>query len=311
MATQRRQGRRTLVGWLLILGLAALATAVLFLDQLTAALRDTYELVVVLPSGSGLRPGDDVWVAGVNAGTIGSIAVLAPGRDTTPRVAAVVAVRTGVRSQIRRDSKVRLTSEKLVGPALIEIVPGSPGSPVLQPGDTLRLQQNLAPAELMKRAAAVRSSLDSLLAEAAPLRGRLARSLGRYARVAGRAGAARRDMAALMGGLRGGPLQRFLADTTRAELGRTLRAVERKVSEAQARATRFETSSAPERRRLRQDLARVSVRLDSVRAMLGDSLGTLHRLRADSALIHAMATTRASLDSLITESKKNPLRYFF
>lgn len=311
MAAQRRQSRRTLVGWLLILGLAGLATAVLFLDQLRAALRDTYPVVVVLPSGSGLRQGDDVWVAGVNAGTIGAIDVLPPTRDTVPRVAAVLDLSTDVRAQVRADSRARLTSAKPVGPPLIDIEPGSLAAPELRAGDTLHLRLGPSPSELMRRARDVHAALDSLLADAAPLRRKLALALERYGRLSRRARAAGGEMRALRAGLSDGPLGRFLADTTRADMEETLAQVGRRVREAQQRAARFRSSSAPERTRLRQDLARLAVRIDSVRGMLGDSLGTMHRLQTDSALIRAMATTRASLDSLITESKRNPLRYFF
>jgi hypothetical protein len=63
-------------------------------------------------------------------------------------------------------------------------------------------------------------------------------------------------------------------------------------------------------------LRRLQSRADSLTALLDSAAqslsgGLLVRAQRDSALVHAVFRARAQLDSLIAETKRNPLRFFF
>jgi hypothetical protein len=63
--------------------------------------------------------------------------------------------------------------------------------------------------------------------------------------------------------------------------------------------------------RLRTRADTLIAELEVAAALLDESAGTLGRLRNDAALQRAVEAARASLDSLIAEVRRNPLRFVF
>src|SRR5688572_8668849 len=134
-----------------ILGLAAYK-----LGQAANLFTKRYELIVFLPSANGLRQGGSVTLAGQLVGTVKEIEFLPVDFDTTRNLRIVARVDRSLREQIRKDSEARLRTMGLLGDKVLDISPGTPRFPILQPGDTLRVATSLDyDAVLAKAAGAV------------------------------------------------------------------------------------------------------------------------------------------------------------
>ncbi len=314
MPSPHRQGRRALAGALMIAALTAAALAIFFLDEVIPLFHRTYTVVAVFPTAPGLTTGSPVWVAGVEVGTIRDIRLLPP-RDTLARVALDLQLRHSVADQLRRDSQVRLTSVQLIGEKVVEVLPGSPGSPELRDGDTLHVGPSPDAAAVMSRAGEVRLALDSLRTDAAGLRARFALRQRELRAAMREAALARRELAELQAGLRGGSLARLMAiqvpNGPMSRVQARAAEIQRLFAAAQARAGRTRRDLAPEQRSLMAHTRELQAELAALRALTEQPVGTLGRVQRDSALEQTLARARAQLASLMTESRKKPWRFVF
>lgn len=297
----------------MILLLAGLAAFVFLLDPILARLRSTYTLVVMLPEAPQLATGSRVWVSGRDVGKVTEVGFMPSGSDTTSRIFLHVELPAEVRELVRRDSRVRVTSERMIGEPVIDILPGSASAAVLQPGDTLRVPRRPSPAQVLARARSARLSLDTAVQELQALRAPVAQRLASFDVVQQRLAAAQREYGLLAADLRASPalaalgdggLQTSLTDArnTLAQLAQAFRSLQERAAAAgvQDGAQRLGATSA----RLQQTLAE----LEREMRVQG---GTVDRLMRDSALVKALAGARAELDSVIADAKRNPLRYVF
>ncbi len=294
--------------------LTAAALVIFFLDRVIPLFHRTYTVVAVFPTAPGLRTGSPVWVAGVEAGTIRQIQLLPPG-DTLARVALDLQLRHSLAEQLRRDSRVRLSSIQMVGEKVVELLPGSPGTPELRDGDTLHVGTTPDAAAVMDRATEVRLALDSLRSDAAGLRARFALRQHELARAMREAGRARQELAALQAGMRDGSLTRLMAiqspNGPLSRLQARTAAIQRLIAGAQTRAGRARREAGPAQMRLMDHVQELQHSLAALRALTEQPVGTLGRMQRDSTLERAMARARAQLDSLVTESRKKPWRFVF
>ena len=315
MVKDARQRKRAWYGAAIIATLTALAFFIFFIDAIRARFERRYTVVVVMPRvPAGLGDGSPVWIGGREVGTVTAVGFLPSGPDTLAYVAVTVDLPHGVRDQVRADSRVRLTSARMIGEPALDVVPGTHAAAVVQPGDTLRVVRRRSIGELSRQASAVHAQLDT---------GRLAlQRLGPRFRV--RARQTRRVVAALeaaMAELRNlnrslvaSPTISLLSDTAfTAALDRS-RANAASLAQLLA-VWRARTAAHGE---LRTTAVRLQSHADSLRALLDDvaaslqsGYGSLARARQDSALSRAVNATRAQLDSLIAETKRNPLRFIF
>lgn len=314
MPSPRRQGRRTLIGALDIAALIALALGIFFLERIETFFRRTYTVVAVFPEAPGLRAGSPVWVAGVPIGTIRDIALLPPG-DTVARVALDMELNRSVASQIRQDSRVHFASARMIGEKVVELSPGSDHSPVLQDGDTIRVERTIAPEALVASAKKLRLSLDTLMLESRGLRRQAAARQPQVRRVLREAALARQELEAVRRSLAGGGLSKLMSIQAPGgpldRVQRRVAEVQRLVGHSRERAAQFRRETAPQQRNLTGSTLRLWADMATLRALLAQPPGTLARVRGDSALQQGLRGTSARLDSLIAESRRNPLRYIF
>ncbi|MBX6362607.1 MAG: MCE family protein [Gemmatimonadetes bacterium] len=315
MANPRRQGRRAFYGVVIMLVLLLLALAIFFLDTLRQRLRPSYSLLAVFAQAPGLREGDDVWVAGVRAGTITRIELLPP-RDSNARIAMRLRLERRIQDQVRRDSQARLVTAHQLGTNVLDILPGSPSARVLRDGDTIYVRPGPSRQEVAARAHLLLSRMDSLRASVALLGERAGPRLAQYARLRAQASAAHAELVALTADWRTGPMSRLLGtlapDGAFDRLGRATGALAEQIGAAQDRFDRFTRRVDPARAQLEGDVAELQRRLRHLQALIRQGNGgTLPRLRSDSALTRAIHGVQLQLDSLVAEAKKNPPRFVF
>jgi phospholipid/cholesterol/gamma-HCH transport system substrate-binding protein len=125
------------VGILILVALAILAIAIVKLGQAGNLFGKRYTLVAFVSSGSGLRKGGPISVAGQLAGSIKDIDFLPPDADTTRNLKLVVEVDRKLTEQVRKDSRAKIKAMGLLGDKVFDISPGTPRYPVLKEGDTI------------------------------------------------------------------------------------------------------------------------------------------------------------------------------
>ena len=314
MPAKGRERRRTLLGSLLIAGILAVAITIFFLDRIIAAFQNPTPVIALLPDAPGVVPGTPVWIAGERVGRVRRIEFRPATIPSEERVALTLEIPERLRAQLTRESTVRLTSARMIGERVVDIVPGPPGEPLAR-NDTLSGSPLLEVRDLVDRMRTVRVGFDMLgddfreLSELPALRDGAMRAVGaRFAAVS-------HEMETLRTAAAGGTLARLLADST---LGVSLASVSARTRdlrtllgdarsdrtrEAAALAEAFREVAA-EANVLSRDIARLRARADS-------AAGTLPRFAADSAISVALRRVQAQLDSLIQEARSNPFRFVF
>ncbi|HEX7090689.1 MAG TPA: MCE family protein [Longimicrobiales bacterium] len=312
MATLRRQGRPATAGGLLILGLAGLALLILFADEIRRGLRPTYRIYVLLADAPQVRAGTPVTVAGLAAGRVARVALTPLDGDSVANAALTLELESTVRSQVRRDSQVRLRRRRLIGKPFVDLIPGSPTATALHPGDTLRAGLRPRPEDALALARALMPALDSLQRSAEAIAAAWRATRPAAARFGQRAAAAQAELRVLAHAYRTGPLSRWIRqEEWRAALDRT---------RAAAAAIRhlFRNGGRPDGAAPAPDLAGLATSAEALAAefaRLEAALASPAALRArpsgDTALANALRAARIELDSLIAETRRNPLRFFF
>lgn len=123
---------------LLIVGTLIIAFAVYEVGKIFDVFASRYPLVTVVPTVAGLREGAPVTLAGQRVGQVDQIRFLPLRLQSQDRHVSVrLAVSRSVQDQVRSDSKAYIKSQGLLGDKYIDIVPGTPTTAVLLPGDTL------------------------------------------------------------------------------------------------------------------------------------------------------------------------------
>lgn len=311
---EARQRSRPLYGGLLVISLLVTAVLIFFLEDIVARFERNYELVALIPDAPGVAAGTPVWVSGRRAGMVKTVAILPTSLDTLGRVAVTLRLPLHVQPQIRADSRVRITSVNLMSEAVIDILPGSPQTPVKQAGDTLRREARPTAAQLTARAELVRADLDSVLATVAELEPVARARMQQAGRVMVNLEGAMLEMQQLRSDLAANQGLAVLRDPAfRASLERaSAHAAElpRVVAELRERADGpREVQAALARLQLRADTLRAQ--LAAASALLADPHGFPARMQQDTALLRAVDAARASLDSLMVEVRRNPLRFVF
>jgi phospholipid/cholesterol/gamma-HCH transport system substrate-binding protein len=125
------------VGVLILVALSILVVAVVKLGRAGNLFGKRYTLVAFVSSGSGLRAGGPISVAGQLAGSIKTIDFLPPDADTTRNLKLVIEVDRKLTEQVRKDSRAKIKAQGFLGDKVFDISPGTPRYPVLKEGDTI------------------------------------------------------------------------------------------------------------------------------------------------------------------------------
>lgn len=295
---------RLRTGVLLIVGLTLTAAVVFFMDEALRELSEGPELLVAAEEARDLRPGAEVWVAGVPAGRVLSVRF----RDHAAREGRVLVraiLRGDAADLLRADASALIRQSALLEPAVVVVRPGD-GAVPFDFADTLRAEHRVGPRDVLARADTLMRRLETLQPLAERLRTRLAEGPGTVA-------ALRRDSA--------------LATSLSAGATRLRRWSERAgdgtvalLHEDSSLAARWERIAArgdtigralPSGEIARLDAALTSLedRVAALEASLSEPRGTVGRLMHDGALARERRTMEAHMDSLRAELAAEPLRW--
>ncbi|MGA7614288.1 MAG: MlaD family protein [Thermoanaerobaculia bacterium] len=140
MAKMNEKGRLLKVGLLVSASLIVLMAFLFFIGSEQKLFSRKNEYRVRLESVSGLAEGNPVQIAGVTVGTVRDIRL--PENPKARTVDIVIQVDRKYADRIRQDSRAKLRKLGLIASdSYIEITPGSPQFPVLEPGSIIPAQR--------------------------------------------------------------------------------------------------------------------------------------------------------------------------
>lgn len=292
-------------GVLLLAGLAAVATVVFFLDEVLRELSEGPELHVAAREARNLRPGAEVWVAGVPAGRVLSVRFRPPDAEGAGEVVVRTVLREDGAELIRADASAVIRESALLAPSVVAIRPGDAEAP-FDFSDTLRAEQLVSALDVMARADSLTGRLESLRPLAERMGTRLREGPGTLAALRGD-GAPGEELAVLTDQLR--RLAARAGEGTVPLLRRDT-ALAARWERIGARADTLERAlPSGEVARLDTALASLEGRIAVLETRLTEPRGSIGRFLHDGALERELGTARARVDSLRAELLADPLRW--
>lgn len=305
-------------GFLLMFALLILALGVFMVGRTGHVFGERYQLVTFMQSAAGLVPGATVQLAGQTVGQVERIQLVRPEDRTVAGqpVAVWLAINREVQEQIRSDSRAQTRTQGLLGDKIIDIAPGSPEMPILQPGDTIISSQPLDYQMLLEEASTAIYGLTELTQNLAELTSGLLAGEGTagmlitddalYERLVELSGSLDTVLTVVSSGE--GTLGQLLVDDS----------LYVHLTGAAAAFDSITTAIADGRGSLGRLLATDSLyatlvsaaqRSDSVLAMVEAGEGSAGKLLSDDALYEALLQTIVDLNTIITELREDPSKY--
>lgn len=146
--------RAVIVGVFVFTGLVFLLAGVLIVGNLRETFNRKMELVSLFDDVSGLQPGNNVWFSGVKIGTVSSLNFHGKSQVEVNMNVAIKA-----RKYIRKDAKVKISNDGLIGNKILIIYGGTEVFPEVQEGDTLAVEKTFTSEDMINTAQANNKNL--------------------------------------------------------------------------------------------------------------------------------------------------------
>lgn len=124
--------KKIITGVFIIAGLALFLVATFIIGSKTNMFKSTFELNTIFENVGGIKVGNVVTFAGINVGTVDMVSI-----ETPTKVVVSMTIESKMKEFIRKDSKVAITSEGLVGNKVVSISAGADNAPKVENGDFL------------------------------------------------------------------------------------------------------------------------------------------------------------------------------
>jgi len=132
-----------LTGIFVLVGIAILVAGVFIVGGKDKSFKHSLTANAVFSDVNGLAKGSNVWYSGVKIGTVKKVSFVENG------VLVSFTIEEDVQQKIRRDTKVKLSSDGLIGNKIIILYGGTAESPEIQSGNTLLVENGLGTEEIM------------------------------------------------------------------------------------------------------------------------------------------------------------------
>jgi phospholipid/cholesterol/gamma-HCH transport system substrate-binding protein len=136
--------RAVIVGIFVLVGILFLAAGILTIGNLRNTFSKKLHVSAVFDDVGGLQKGNNIWFSGVKIGTIKTVSFLG-----NQRVKVVLNIDQASREYIRKDAKVKISTDGLIGNKILVITGGSPRREAIEEGDTLGIEKTLSSEEMM------------------------------------------------------------------------------------------------------------------------------------------------------------------
>lgn len=307
------------MGLLILAALAVIAVGAFFVGSTGHVFGERFQLVTLMRSASGLSPGAAVQLAGQTVGQVSRVELIPPERRSGEgeAVAVTLSVNRDVAPQIREDSRARLQTQGLLGDRLINISPGSPDAPRLEPGDTLASVEPLDYQEVLNQASGAVGNLTAITRNLSDLTGRIAKGQGTagrllldptlYHRLVSLSGTLDSTLTAV-NSREGGTLSRLLHDDRlyrrMVSSAASLDTLTSRIRRGEGSLGRMVASDS-----LYRSLSGAADRADSLLARIVAGKGTAGRLVTEDAVYEELLRTLVDLNATLEQLRENPRRF--
>lgn len=144
---QSSNRQAVIVGIFIILGLGFLVAGILVVGNLHSTFHRKTSLVTLFDDVSGLQTGNNIWFSGVKVGTVSNLEF-----HGKSQVIVTMDIATDSRQYIRKDAKVKISSDGLIGNRILVIYGGTETAPEVQAGDTLQVEKTFSSDDVINTA---------------------------------------------------------------------------------------------------------------------------------------------------------------
>ncbi len=142
--SESKNKRPVMVGLFLFIGLLFLIGGILMVGNLNETFKRKMKVVSLFDDVSGLQPGNNVWFSGVKIGTVSKIQFYGKSQ-----VGVIMRIDTKDKQYIRKDSKVKIGADGLIGNKILVIYGGTSRSPEVEEGDTLSVEKTFSSEDMI------------------------------------------------------------------------------------------------------------------------------------------------------------------
>ncbi len=136
--------RTVTVGLFIFLGLLFLSAGILAVGNLHSTFVKKMQISAVFDDVNGLQTGNNVWFSGVKIGTVSRLSF-----SGQSQVQVLIKIDEKAQQYIHKDSKVKISSDGLIGNKIIVIYGGTTQSPLVEDGDLLGIEAQVSTEEMM------------------------------------------------------------------------------------------------------------------------------------------------------------------
>lgn len=136
--------RGIMVGLFIIIGLLFLLAGILTIGNLHETFVRKIKVTVLFDDVSGLQAGNNIWFSGVKIGTVSKLNFI--GRS---QVRVIMKIDEKAVPYIRKDAKVKLSTDGLIGNKILVIYGGTEMAHPVEEGDTLGIEKTFSTEDMM------------------------------------------------------------------------------------------------------------------------------------------------------------------
>jgi phospholipid/cholesterol/gamma-HCH transport system substrate-binding protein len=136
--------RAIIVGIFITVGLLFLVGGILTIGNLHSTFSKKLTISTVFGDVNGLQSGNNIWFSGVKIGTVKKMEFYGKSQ-----VKVIMNINTAAKQYIRKDAKVKISSDGLIGNKILVIYGGTFSAPEVEEGDTLYNEAALSTEDIM------------------------------------------------------------------------------------------------------------------------------------------------------------------
>jgi phospholipid/cholesterol/gamma-HCH transport system substrate-binding protein len=136
--------RAVIVGVFVLLGILFFIGGILMIGNLHETFKTKMEVVSLFDDVNGLQKGNNVWFSGVKIGTVSSLHFYGKSK-----VEVRLKIETKSQQYIRKDAKIKISSDGIIGNKILIIYGGTPRFPEVEEGDTLEVEATFSTEDMI------------------------------------------------------------------------------------------------------------------------------------------------------------------
>jgi phospholipid/cholesterol/gamma-HCH transport system substrate-binding protein len=136
--------RGVLVGLFVFIGLLLLISGILMVGNLHGTFTRKMQVMAIFDDVNGLQAGNNVWFSGVKVGTVSEIEFY-----KKSLVAVTVNIDLKAQEYIRKDAKIKVSADGLIGNKILVIYGGGFNAGQINVGDTLEVEETFSSEDMI------------------------------------------------------------------------------------------------------------------------------------------------------------------